>query len=275
MQLAVPTIARRCAWTALLSLAVLTGADAALQDTHELEPDAGQTAQAPAASDAAGGAQAPVRINARKNPGDLSYKSFFGIQTLLQSFLPPEPRVIDFSYRLSFMQLSGAERDAYNPDTWAVAIVGDSFEQVVPVGRGGYFVLPESPQAVQENATVMFNAQTRWRSLDVAFKLRVSPQQTLSYADFARGINGFKAVQNQVPWYRFGLRAVRSARIHGLRACFRTSEARIEIDGVPAATRVDGACQVLGFDPARARAGASTIAFIGQLDNVTLDESGS
>jgi hypothetical protein len=263
---------RRTAPAALLMLAALTGLHAAAQDLQDAPASTASQAGKPAASTTAAGEQSPIKINARKNPGDLSYKSFYGMQALIQSFQPPEPRMIDFSYRVSFMDLSLAERDAYAPESWAVAIVGDSFDQVVPVARGGYFVLPESPQAVQENATVMFNAQTRWRSLNVAFKLRVSPQQTLGYASFARAIQEFKTVQNQVPWYRVGLRAIRNARIDGLRACFGSPDARIEIDGAPARTQVEGMCQVLKFDPAAARAGTATIAFIGQLDNVTLHE---
>lgn len=248
----------------LALLAALGSAHAAAQDAAPLDT--------PAVTEAPAGAQSPVKINAGKNAGDLSYKSFFGIQSLLQSFQPPEPRVIDFTYRLSFKEPDGAANDAYNPETWGVAIVGDTFDQVVPVGRGGYFVLPYLAQAVQESATVMFNAQTKWRSLNVAFKLRLSPEQTLAYADFAKAIDEFKIVQNQIPWYRIGLREIRNASIAGLRACFRSADARIEIDGVPAATRVEGLCHVLPFDPARAATGAATIGFVGPLDNVTLDE---
>ena len=252
------------ALAALAALAIIANVHAAAQDE--------QPGSTPPVSEPAARAQSPVKINAKKNAGDLSYKSFFGIQTLLQSFQPPEPRVIDFTYRLSFKERAGAARDEYDPQTWGVAIVGDTFDQVVPVGRGGYFLLPDLPRAIQESATVMFNTQTRWRSLNVAFKLRLSPEQTLAYADFARAIGEFKVVQGQVPWYRFGLRAVRNASVDGLRACFRTADARIEIDGMPATTRIEGMCHVLEFDPARAAAGPATIAFIGPLDNVTLND---
>lgn len=258
------TTMRRRLPAALVSLAVVANVHAAVQDE--------QPGSTPPVSEPATREQSPVKINAKKNAGDLSYKSFFGIQTLLQSFLPPEPRVIDFTYRLSFTEIDGAARDEYDPQTWGVAIVGDTFDQVVPVDRGGYFLLPNLPQAVQESATVMFNTQTRWRSLNVAFKLRLAPEQTLAYADFARAIDEFKAVQGQVPWYRFGLRAVRTATVDGLRACFRSADARIEIDGMPAPTRIEGMCHMLKFDPAKAAAGPATIAFVGPLDNVTLND---
>ena len=276
MNIVFHTAMRRGAMAALVALAAFADVHAAAQDGQEEQgaQDA-QTAQAgptPAASETAAVREpVPVKINARKNAGDLSYKSFFSGQQLLQSFLPPEPRVIDFTYRLSFTELSPAARDEYVPATWAVAVVGDTFEQVVPVSRGGYFVLPELPQAIKENATVMFNAQTRWRSIEVDFKLRTSPQQTLAYADFARAIEEFKRVQGQIPWYRIGMRAIRNATTRGLRACFRTAGARIEIDGVAAPTRVQGMCHALAFEPSRANAGPASIGFVGDLDQVTLD----
>lgn len=274
---------------ALLSLAALAGASAqaqepALQQPPQPEPVVQQPSpqepsvqEPPApAADAVAPLPEPVKINARKNAGDLSYKSFFTMQALLQSYQPPEPRLIDFTYRLSFRELDGAARDAYHPDTWAVAIVGDTFDQVVPVSRGGYFVLPELAQALREGATVMFNTQTRDNTLDVEFKLRISPQQTLAYADFAKAIGEFKTLQNRIPWYRLGLRSIKNGKLDGLKACFRSDDGRIEIDGMAAGTRAQGNCQVLGFERAKAGAGAgSTIAFVGALELVTLDDMDS
>jgi hypothetical protein len=56
-----------------------------------------------------------------------------------------------------------------------------------------------------------------------------------------------------------------------LRACFLGGLGRIEVDGRPATTIPDGACQVLKYD-AGARAGKAQIAFVGKLDIVTLKE---
>lgn len=246
---------RRRLSAALLSIAALGGVHAHAQEAP---------VQAPVAP-------TPIGIDTSRSAGDLPYKSFFTTQALLQSFLPPEPRTIDMRYRLSFRDPADAARIGDGTGPWAVAIVGTTFEQVVPVARGGYFLLPDLPQALRENATVLFNAQTQGRNLEAVFTLRLSAQQTLAYADFARALREFRAVQDQVPWYRFGLRAIRNAGMDGLKACFRSPDGRIEIDGAPAQVLAQGACQILRFDPA---ASGQTIGFVGQLENVTLHDRG-
>lgn len=215
----------------------------------------------------------PVLINSKKNPGDLPYKSAFDTQELLKSYQPAEPRVIDLTLRLAFSDGSEKTQDAYHPETWAVAIVGDTVDQQVPISRGGYFLLPDLEQARKERATIMFNAQTFANRLETAWKLRIAPDNTLSYASFAEALQELRYVQDSIPWYRFGLRRIRNGVYDGLKACFIGPEGRIEIDGQPAATTPDGACQVLPFDADRLRAGPSTIAFVGQLDTVTLHEA--
>ena len=217
---------------------------------------------------------APVEIKRAKNPGDLPYTHFLESQTRLQSYLPPEPRVIDMRLRLSFTGIAGPARDDYLPDTWAVAIVGDTVDHTIAVNRGGYFVLPDLPEAARENATIMFNTQTRKNQLKVAWKLRIGEGQVLSYADFSRAFDEVKAVQDKIPVYRISMRDERTARFDGLRACFVAVAGRIEVDGRPAATSAEGSCQVLKFDPALAGAGEARIAFIGALDTVTLNETG-
>lgn len=215
---------------------------------------------------------APVEIGRKKNPGDLSYKSFFDIQTTLQSFLPPEPRIVDLRYRVYFTELDPTAADAYLPTSWAVAIVGDTVDYTVPITRGGYFTLPYLEQAAQEKATLMFNTQTRWRHMQVAWMVRLGEGQTLPYAGFAQALGEVKFVQAQIPWYRLGLLALRSGGYDGLRACFHSPGGRIEVDGRPAAVVTDGMCQGLKFDPAIAGKGTSRIAFIGDLDIVTINE---
>jgi len=233
--------------------------------------DAGGTGQA-AGKDALT-ELAPVTINRVRNPGDLPYAGFLQSIRHLQSYLPPEPRVLDLRLRLSFTGLGEAERDAYLPDTWAVAIVGDTFDHPVAVERGGYFLLPELPQAANEGATIMFNAQTRKDYMQVAWKFRVAPGQLLAYADFAKAFDEVAFVQKNIPLYRINLRDERLARFDGLKACFHPGGGRIEIDGQPAPTTNVGACSVLRFDPAIAKAGQARIAFVGPLDTVTLHET--
>ena len=215
-----------------------------------------------------------MEITRKKNPGDLSYRTFFDIQSFVQARLPPEPRVIDLTLRVFFTDVAGAARDAYSPDTWAVAIVGETVDQTVPVSRGGYFLLPDLKQAAEERATIMFNTLTRSRTVDTAWKLRTGAGQTLAYADFAKALDEVRFVQQQLPWYRLGLRQMRLVGHDGLRACFHDGAGRIEIDGQAAATIVEGGCQLLKFDPARARDGRSVISFVGPLHIVTLHEAG-
>lgn len=216
--------------------------------------------------------QAPVRIHRKINLGDLPYKPFFGIQTYLQSLLPPEPRAIDLLGRVHFVAKSEVEQDLFAPESWAVAVVGNDLDQVVPVHRGGYFLLPEVKLGVLELGTIMFNTQTRKGKMSVAWKLRIPRTQTLSYAGFAKALEEVASVQRQIPAYRYDLREIRRHGHNALRACFLNGPGRIEVDGRPAPTIPDGACQVLKYDAAAARAGLARIAFVGELDLVTLKE---
>lgn len=218
------------------------------------------------------GEQAPVNIHRKTNRGDLPYKPFFLIQTYLQSLLPPEPRAVDLLGRVQFVARSEAEKDLFAPESWAVAVVGNDLDQVVPVQRGGYFLLPEVELGMLELGTIMFNTQTQKGKMSVAWKVRMPPTQTLSYADFAKALEEVASVQRRIPTYRYDLREIRRHGHNALRACFLKEPGRIEIDGRPAATIPDGACQVLKYDAAVARAGMAQIAFVGKLDLVTLKE---
>lgn len=216
--------------------------------------------------------QAPVEIHRKRNLGDLPYKPFFAIQSYLQSLLPPEPRVIDLLGRVHFVAKSEIEEDLFAPESWAVAVVGDELDQVVPVSRGGYFLLPEVKLGFLELGTIMFNTQTRKGKMSVAWKVRIPPTQTLSYAEFSKALEEVASVQKRIPTYRYDLREIRRHGHNALRACFLNGPGRIEVDGRPVATISDGACQVMKHDPAVARAGKAQIAFVGKLDILTLKE---
>ena len=216
--------------------------------------------------------QAPVHVHRKTNRGDLPYKPFFLIQTYLQSLLPPEPRVIDLLGRVEFVAKSEAEKDLFAPDSWAVAIVGDELDQVVPVHRGGYFLLPKVKLGMLEMGTIMFNTQTQKGKMSVAWKIRVPAAQTLAYTEFGKALEDVASVQRAIPTYRYDLREIRRHGHNALRACFVGGPGRIEVDGRPATTIPDGACQVLKYDAATARAGKAQIAFVGKLDIVTLKE---
>lgn len=215
----------------------------------------------------------PIEIKRKKNPGDVPYVHFLKLQGLLQSYLPPEPRVIDPLLRLAFVGVHGPARDEYLPETWAVAIVGETVDHSVPVRRGGYFLLPDLEQAAREKATIMFNTQTRRRYISSVWKLRVREGQVLPYAEFAKAFDEVKSVQQKISRFHLDLRDERLARFDGLKACFLETGGRIEIDSQPAEAVTEGMCQILKFDPARASAGDASIAFIGPLDIVTLNET--
>lgn len=250
----------------LVALAVLACASA----TAFAEDPAPSSPEGSAAAGLQLDEQAPVHVHRKTNRGDLPYKPFFLIQTYLQSLLPPEPRAIDLLGRVEFIAKSEAEKDVFAPDSWAVAIVGDELDQVVPVRRGGYFLLPKVKLGMLELGTIMFNTQTQKGKMSVAWKVRVPSTQTLSYAEFAKALEEVAFVQRQIPTYRYDLREIRRHGHNALRACFLEGPGHVEIGGQPVPTIPDGACRVMKYDPAHA--GTAQIAFVGKLDIVTLKE---
>lgn len=215
-----------------------------------------------------------VKIHRKTNPGDLPYRAFLDMQNYMQSLLPARGRMIDLRLRVNFAGDKSPAYDQFEPKTWAVAIVGDETDRVVPTSRGGYFLLPELRDAAHENATIMFNTPTREGRIAVEWKLRVGSGQSLSWAAFEQALEQARAVQRKIPFEHSGMREVRMVEYDGLRACFRTEGGRIEVGGQPLATRVEGSCQVLKLETAL-RAGRGEIAFVGPLDIVTLDRSSS
>lgn len=213
-----------------------------------------------------------IKVQARKNPGNLPYRFFIDAQKYLRDYLPAEPRMFDVMYRISFTELSIPEQDAYEPAGWSVSIVGDTVDQTVPVRRGGYFVLPGIAQAYEERATLMFREQSRRKELEVGWIVRVGPEQGLAYSDFARAMDEIHAIQKAMPFYHFRVRTEKYAKYDGIKACFREPGGMALIDGKPAADAAVGNCAVLKFDPAKARRGG-VIAFNGPLDIVTIVET--
>lgn len=249
-----PALPRRAA-TALLA-ALLAVPAASAQEDRKPEPK-----ELPA-----------VKIHRKTNPGDLPYRAFLNMQNYVQSLLPARVRMIDLRLRVNFASDKSEAYDQFEPKGWAVAIVGDETDRVVPVSRGGYFLLPELRDAAHENATIMFNTPTREGRIAVEWKLRVGTGQSLSWAAFQQALDEARSVQRKIPFENAGMREVRMVEYDGLRACFRGKEGRLEVGGQPLATRVEGNCHILKVETA-ARAGQGTIAFVGPLDIVTLDRS--
>jgi len=217
----------------------------------------------------------PIKIHRKSNPGDLPYKNFFRLQSFLQSLMPDGPRAVELQLRLNFAGEKGPAYDEFEPQSWAVAIVGEVTDHVVPVRRGGYFILPELRNAMRENATIMFNTPTRKGRVAVEWKLRLDETQSLSHADVANAMEQVRSVQRRIPGRHVALRELRVVEYDGVRACFLLDSGRIEVDGVPAATIDEGKCRVLKLEKTAAIAPSSTITFVGPLDIVTLNRAGT
>lgn len=213
-----------------------------------------------------------VKVDARRNPGDVPYLYFWNGQQLLRSYLPPEPRVLQLSYRIRFTELSDRQSDEYMPKSWGVSIVGDHMDQTLDVHRSGYFTLDYSQPAIDDDAIIMFKEHTMSRAIGVAWVVRPGEGQSLPYADLRRAMNEVRAVQGQVSPANVALRTIRRTAYNAFKACFLTPDGDIRIDGVSSATARLGNCLLLKYDPAlqdRAR----TIEFVGPLDIVTLVET--
>ncbi len=209
-----------------------------------------------------------VEVKARTNPGDVPYAQVLRSQQQLDATMPPEPRLTDIGFRMRFVELSAAERDSYLPQQWAAAIVGKDVEHTVAVARGGYFTLPDLPQA--QDATLMFNSQTRKHFIGISWRMRHTAGVALDYAALAGALDEVRRSQAAVPWYRFSLKTVRRARIDALKACFLTPGGRMQVAGARPAQRGD--CTVIRFDPALLAANPALV-FVGEVDRLTRVES--
>lgn len=230
-------------------------------------------AQQPVSADAQDGtAPKEINVKARKNPGNLRYRFFLDGQKRLQGFLPPEPRMLDMMFRISFTELTAPEQDDYVPHTWAVSVVGESVDRVVPVRRGGYFLLPDDPIAYREGASIMIKDQSRPRAVELGWVIRVGQEQRLTYADLGEAMAEMRGVQKAIPIYMVSAITEKFAKYDGLKACFLGARGTILINGEPAADATAvGNCVVLRFDP-KTDSGA-VIEFVGPLDIVTVVET--
>lgn len=233
-------------------------------------------ARAGAGHAASEGVQARPHAERRKNPGDMSYRAAWRMQKKVASLLPKEARLISPSLRLSIAGMDPAARAEFKPADWGVAIVGKTVDTVVPMQRGGYFAVPQLSQAQgrQEDAIVMFNAQARKNSLDIGWQLNVPASGLLAYREFGQALAELKLAQAGIAWWDIPLAAEKKARFNALRACFSGQEGVILVAGQPAGTKLSAHCSLLAFDPARLGADPA-IAFVGTLEQVTLDDSAS
>lgn len=209
-----------------------------------------------------------VEVAKKKNPGDLPYAAFHKLQERLISYLPKEPRVIDFLNRVSFDGADKQASDDFAPKAWGVAIVSESVDHVVPMMRGGYFVLPDLPQAKQEKAKILFNTRTQKNFLKTAWKLRIQ-DNSIRYADFARSFGEVKQLQEKIRWYEIGLKDEKDSRFDSLKVCFMENDGEVLVDDRPVNATKLGRCIALVFDPNLVQSNP-LIKFKGAVEIVTL-----
>lgn len=227
---------------------------------------------------ASGGAAAACgdRAERRKNTGDMSYRAAWRLQQKVAALRPRDAQLISPLLRLSIAGMDPAARAEFLPPDWGVAIVGKTLDTVVPMQRGGYFAVPplSQAQARQEDAIVMFNAHARKNSVDVGWQLSVPASGRMGYRQFGQALEELKLAQAGIAWWDFPLAQEKKARFDALRACFASGEGEILVGGRPAGRRLSEHCSLLAFDPDRLGADPA-IAFVGQLEQLTLDDTAS
>lgn len=210
----------------------------------------------------------------KKSPGDLSYRTAWRMQRRVEAMLPKEARLISPTLRLSLTGMGEAERAEFLPPDWGVAIVGKTVDTVVPMRRGGYFAVPELPQAQarSEDAIVMFNSQMKKNWLAVGWHVNVPEGGRLAYRQFGQALAELKTAQDDMPWWDIVARAEKHARFNAIRACFADQHGKILVGGTPAGVKLSPHCSLLAFDE-RELKDDPAIDFAGQLEFVTLDNS--
>lgn len=191
-----------------------------------------------------------IKVDSRKNPGNLSYRWVFKAMHELQTYLPAEPRMIDLRLRMLHTEMSGAERDLYMPGHWAAAVVGDTVDVDLPVERGGYFSLPDLPGAREEDATLMFNSQTQKRAIEPAWVVRLQEHDALAYSDFAHALADIATAQSKIPWHSLAMRNQKNMQYDSLKVCFKEALGTILLNGVAIDGPRRGPCAWLSYDPA-------------------------
>ena len=209
-----------------------------------------------------------------KKAGDISYRTLWRMQKRVESMRPKTATLISPVLRLSASGMGEFERTEFKPDSWSVAIVGKTVDELVPMRRGGYFALPSLPQAQvrNEDAIVMFNSKARKNWFDVGWHVNVPPSGSLSYMQFGQALTELKQAQSAMPWWDIMAMAEKNARFDAIRACFKSDQGKILLAGAQAGQKLTAHCTLLAFDPTRLNDNPA-IAFAGGLDFVTLDNT--
>ena len=211
-----------------------------------------------------------VTIKESRKFGELPYRPFIDSFRLLQSYQPPEPRLVDVLVRARYPSMSDVEQDAYLPKKWGVAIVSRSVDVTVPVRRGGYFVPPDLEAAYTEEGSIMFREPTT-KPLYLYFSLRVGAGQRIRYADLGKASQQIDTLLGKISYFNQRLRHLKRDKHDAIKACFLDAGGDILIDGKSVADAAIGNCKVLRIDPERVKSG-DVIEFSGALDIVTFAE---
>ena len=211
----------------------------------------------------------------KKKLGDVTYRTMWRLQKRVQAMLPKNATLISPMLRLSADGMGRFERTEFKPDPWAVAIVGKTVDALVPMRRGGYFALPLLPQAQarNEDAIVMFNAQSRKNWFDVGWQVNIPRSGMLTYTQFGQALAELKLAQAEIPWWDIMAIPEKTARFDAIRACFTSDQGKILVAGAPSGQKLTPHCTLLTFDPLKLQDNPA-IAFDGGLDFVTLDHTG-
>lgn len=212
----------------------------------------------------------------KKKLGDVTYRTLWRMQKRVQAMLPQDASLISPVLRLAPFGMTKFDRTELQPESWAVAIVGKTVDELVPMRRGGYFALPALPQAQSrsEDAIVMFNTSSRKNWFDVGWHVSVPSSGTLRYTQFGQALAEIRQVQAGIPWWDIVSAPEKAARFDAIRVCFSSRQGKILVADKPAGVQLSPHCTLLAFDPAKLAADPA-IGFVGNLDFVTLDDSSS
>lgn len=214
------------------------------------------------------------QVPRKKKLGDVSYRTMWRMQQRIAAMLPRNATMISPILRLSLKGMAHCDRAEFQPESWAVAIVGKTVDASVQMRRGGYFEVPALPQAQarSEDAIMIFNSRERKNWFDVGWQVNVPSAGTLAYTQFGQALAELKHAQNDIPWWDIMAIPEKNAQFNAIRACFASDTGKILIGGEPAGKKISTHCSLLAFDPLRLD-GDPAIDFVGGLEIVTLDNT--
>lgn len=202
-------------------------------------------------------------------PGQLDYAFFYDMQTLLQSYQPHEPRLLDLKLQALYTEMTEPQRDAYMPSGAGVDILSRTVDVKLPMEKGGYFVLPSLTTAYNEGAAISFEKKSKDNIVNIAWALRVGPNHRLSYGAVQQALAEVRTIQGKIPFHFAQFQPIKLSVYSGIKACFSDLGGQVLIGGKPVEDAAVGDCTVVKLDKMTARPD-DVIEFSGPLDIVTV-----